>query len=341
MSQKELSPLTHGEYVLLQDFCRRIPGDWKAALRVDLADGIDMILIHESGLYVLSIVDEPGMVYGSFRDETWMRFRMERPDEPVESPVLRLASGAKALQEMFPNFPVFSFIVYTHKDANVRVTGWEETDTVICKVADTTSFFEQKCAETSEKLTHNQIDMVFAKLNTCSARIPKATGDTGRSETLGDFVCLLKAKSEESKEKEKQKQEKHQDASERKLRWTAAIFCAAALIGLIAFTAYYGNKGSQEIAEHERKLQIVEDYCSNLENEYQELQSKFRVDRDGAQDVVLIDTEPTSYIVAEPDVDLIEGLEGEIHSVIIDLDEDSHVDIEIPDGGFRDHIVIR
>ena len=288
MSQKEPSPLTHGEYVLLNDLCRKIKGSWKAALRVDLADGIDMALIHESGLYVFMIEDEPGMVYGSFRDATWMRFEKTRPDEPFESPVPKLNSGVEALQEMFPNFRILPFIVFTNEDADVRVTGWEGTDTVICKAADAMRFFRQACAEETGALTKNQIDMVFDKLNACSERMPKMPDQTEQAATFGEFVGELQTKLEETKEREAQKTEEKQRTNVRRLRWTTAIICTAALAVVILYAALYGSEGSRKVAEYEKKVQDEKNAAAEMEKQLNELQSKYRVDPDGARGTLKI-----------------------------------------------------
>ena len=76
---------------------------------------IDLLLIHESGLYCFEMKHYKGDIYCNFEDKYWVQAFRTTENHRFYSPVWQNSSHIRALKNMFPNVPIQSFIIFTHE----------------------------------------------------------------------------------------------------------------------------------------------------------------------------------------------------------------------------------
>ena len=126
----------YGEYLVFKKLYPKLSGCCKILmnLQVPAGDGrtteIDLLLIHETGLYVFEMKHYKGTIYGKSHEQKWTQYFRTAPNSRFYNPVLQNQYHIKALQKMFPGIPVYSFIVFTSPECDLRVEC-NELDTMI------------------------------------------------------------------------------------------------------------------------------------------------------------------------------------------------------------------
>ena len=100
-------------------------------LQVPVGDGksteIDLLLIHETGLYVFEIKHYKGTIYGKFSDKKWTQYFRTASNNSFQNPILQNQYHIKALKSKFPDIPI-------HIDANGEDERIEYIRAYLCAV---------------------------------------------------------------------------------------------------------------------------------------------------------------------------------------------------------------
>ncbi|MER1998152.1 MAG: nuclease-related domain-containing protein [Lysinibacillus sp.] len=97
---------------------QRVDGEYRILLNVHIQEGVNVhkipaILLHESGIHVLSTVDIDGWVIGSDRSIEWVNLLYKKDKKTFENPVLVNRRYIYAMRELMAELPegVFQSVV--------------------------------------------------------------------------------------------------------------------------------------------------------------------------------------------------------------------------------------
>ncbi len=161
----------YGEYLLLTELYQHVKGQCKILMNLNIpaANGktteIDLLMIHESGLYVFEAKYYKGTIYGRYADAKWTQYFRTQENSHFPSPIKQNAYHAEALKKMFPAIPVNSFVVFTNNDTDIKVTGWETTGVVVCKLNEIGRYIEKINGQQGTCISPEKIDEMFKALS--------------------------------------------------------------------------------------------------------------------------------------------------------------------------------
>jgi len=158
----------YGEYLVFKELYPKLTGCCKILMNLQLPAGngrtteIDLLLIHETGLYVFEMKHYKGTIYGKTSDQKWTQYFRTSPNSYFYNPILQNHYHIKALQKLFPTLPIHSLIVFTSHECDLRV-NCNESDISVCQLGNLDSTLH--LLETRNNiLDANLIDGIFNEL---------------------------------------------------------------------------------------------------------------------------------------------------------------------------------
>lgn len=251
----------YGEYLVFKELYPDLTGCCKILmnLQVPTGDGrtteIDLLLIHETGLYVFEMKHYKGTIYGKTSDQTWTQYFRTVPNSHFYNPVLQNLYHIKALQKMFPNTPIHSLIVFTSPECDLRV-ACKEADITVCQLGNlhtTLRFLETR----SKLLDSNRIDEIFNALLAFSPITTTAVTVDEESIPFYQYINTIIKDFQNEKDRAKNTYLATEKLERRKARITiiAAIVAVAACIALSVFACFqYRAYANDQIASAENAL---------------------------------------------------------------------------------------
>ncbi|MBQ6855878.1 MAG: NERD domain-containing protein [Lachnospiraceae bacterium] len=159
----------YGEYIVFTNLYAHIPGKCKILmnLKIPSENGktteIDLLLIHETGLYVFEVKHYNGIVYGKINESLWTQYFRTTPNVVFKNPVYQNRWHIEQLKKIYPSLPIKSFIVFSNPEGKVNVTG-KLQNTTLCYSYDLLNEFLDVCKNTPTCLTMEQINDIFNHL---------------------------------------------------------------------------------------------------------------------------------------------------------------------------------
>ena len=181
-----------GEYLLFCELYKSMTGNGKILMNLNVptenskTTEIDLVLIHETGLYVFEIKHYKGTIYGKDTDAIWTQYFRTVKNNTFKNPIEQNKYHIQALKKLFPETPIHSCVVFTNDDCDIRVTNSnEEID--ICELRNISGTLEYRFAKNTNKYSMSDIDNIFEKLSTYSQMKEPITID----ETEADFFSWV------------------------------------------------------------------------------------------------------------------------------------------------------
>ena len=192
-----------GEYLLFCELYKSITGNGKILMNLNVpaenskTTEIDLVLIHETGLYVFEIKHYKGTIYGKDTDAIWTQYFRTVKNNTFKNPIEQNRYHIQALKKLFPDTPIHSCIVFTNYDCDIRVTNSnEEID--ICELRNINRTLEYRFAKNTNKYSMSDIDEIFKKLSAYSQMKEPITID-GTEADFFSWVQPIISKLEEKK----------------------------------------------------------------------------------------------------------------------------------------------
>lgn len=118
-----------GQFVLYKNFYIPLPQNkWTE---------IDVLMVHEKGIFVFESKNYTGDIYGTIHDSQWTKSFSETFNQRFYSPIRQNATHIRALTALTALIgsvkPIYSVIVFG-RDADVHVDSMPASDVYICKV---------------------------------------------------------------------------------------------------------------------------------------------------------------------------------------------------------------
>ncbi len=176
-----------GEYETYR-LLRRLPGYKRFLFNVylpkekdDETTELDVVLLHETGLYVFESKNYSGWIFGDENQQNWVQTlptgRGKSQKNRFYNPIMQNKGHMKWLQAQLaqPDMPIFSYIVFSNRCTlkNVTVTSGQHT---VVKREDLPAAVRRAAAAAPAALTIEQIDELYNKLYplTCRSEAEKA-----------------------------------------------------------------------------------------------------------------------------------------------------------------------
>ena len=163
----------YGEYLLFCELYKSLLGCGKILmnLNIPVSDSntteIDLLLIHETGLYVFEIKHYKGTIYGDDTGAVWTQYFRTTKNNTFRNPIEQNKYHIEALREMFSNTPIYSCIVFTNSECDIRVTNCnKEID--VCALRDIKRILGYRFSNTANIFSLEDIDKIFVKLTAYS-----------------------------------------------------------------------------------------------------------------------------------------------------------------------------
>lgn len=264
----------YGEFLVFCELYPHLPGNCKILMNLNIptvhgkTTEIDLLLIHESGLYVFEMKHYKGTIYGKPHEQNWTQYFRTAPNQRFRSPITQNQYHIDALKKIVPDIPIHSYVVFTSNECNLRVECNDPSITVCtlhdlhCKLGNITS--------RPSVLNMEQINHLFCTLLPYSPTSQQPVNVEGREIPFYEFASSLCSNYIEKEKQLKAEQDSRINQGKKaagiSIGVAAIIALASIVISLIVCTQYkkYSNdqitSAQQELAAFAQKFERVEEY---------------------------------------------------------------------------------
>lgn len=160
----------YGEFLVFCELYKNIAGNCKILMNLNIPTAnektteIDLILMHETGIYVFEIKHYKGTIYGDDTGNIWTQYFRTTKNSTFKNPILQNAYHIDALTNIFNDVPLKSIIVFTNSDCDIRVNNYNP-DINICTMYNLKRTLDQIFKSSESKYSMEEIDLMFDKLS--------------------------------------------------------------------------------------------------------------------------------------------------------------------------------
>ena len=253
----------YGEYLLFRELFYFAPGWGKFLMNVQIPGlytedtEIDLLYLHETGIYVFEVKHYKGTIYGKVEDDHWTQYFKTTKNNVFYNPVKQNRGHINALKALIKkDVPIHSFVVFTNDEVDLRITG-TAADVTICTLRQVCDAFMAVTAGRPAIYNTKQLDDQYSFLLPYSKVVNAEVPLSSDAMTLPEF---LKARSREA-ERNRRDYEAQLDiidaeyASKKKAYLKRCLIAALAVIVIaagVAFGAITSAKTSAEKADQAR-----------------------------------------------------------------------------------------
>jgi len=251
----------YGEYLVFKKLYPNLTGCCKILMNLQIPTGsgrtteIDLLLIHETGLYVFEMKHYKGTIYGKASDQKWTQYFRTAPNSHFYNPVLQNQYHIEALKKIFPSIPIHSLIVFTSSDCDLRV-DCDKSDITVCQLGDLHKLLHTLEAQNT-LLDNDYIDNIFTSLLVFSPIATKTVEVDGESVPFYQYIDAIVKDFQNEKDRIKSTSLATEKQERRKARISiiAAVATVAVCIILSVFACFqYRSYADSQIAAAETKL---------------------------------------------------------------------------------------
>lgn len=305
----------YGEYLVFCDLYRNITGNCKLLMNLNIPSEqqgtteVDLLMIHETGIYVFEIKHYKGTIYGKDTDKKWTQYFRTEPNNSFQNPMNQNGYHIRALMKLLPEKFFYSVVVFTSEDCSLRTYNGNP-NALVCELRHLPQMLGPRIQKQPIRYSMSEIDSIFNSLIQFSPMKHSYSVD-GRiapfDEWIQPIISSFRSKSIElniqkdqlqkkcdelaKNENERRKQfEKATKGLKAKTAW-AIVFCilisiSAILTLTVMITEDIDNRKKAEISRIERDCQSIELDCQQkveaAESKLAEMQKNFEhVDEEG------------------------------------------------------------
>lgn len=243
-----------GEYCVFKELFLNVKGNVKFLmnLRIPTENGrtteIDLLMIHETGIYVFEVKHYKGTIYGKEDDAVWTQFFRTTKNHTFTNPILQNEYHMRALTTIFPSVPLYSVIVFSNDGCDVRVAN-NNPYVIVASLHELSRLLKNHMERQPCQYDITEINRQFERISPYAPLQETTITSTGEAVSFDAYldqlhidVCEAKENFEKSSNQLKKQRNKH------RLRWwlslAAAILCCALVTFAVCAThqVYYENK---------------------------------------------------------------------------------------------------
>ena len=129
----------YGEYLLFRELFYNAPGSGKFLMNLQIPGlykedtEIDLLYLHETGIYVFEVKHYKGTIYGKVEDDHWTQYFKTTKNNVFYNPVKQNRGHIKAIKALIKkDVPIHSFVVFTNDEVDLRITGTADNVSICC-----------------------------------------------------------------------------------------------------------------------------------------------------------------------------------------------------------------
>lgn len=226
----------YGEFLVFSLLYQQIPGVCKILMNLEIpvengkTTEVDLLMIHETGIYVFEIKHYKGVIYGKDTDIKWTQFFRTEDNQYFDNPILQNEYHIKAIKKLFPNVAIKSIIVFTNDECDVRVdNNNEEVD--LCNLKNMYQSLRYRFSLEKKVYTIEEIDSIFKELTKYSKMQEKVLYNGRESSFISWLEPTILMFEEKKKELEIEKNNLLNKT--KKLEITKKVIILALIVGAI------------------------------------------------------------------------------------------------------------
>lgn len=160
----------YGEYLVFCELYKKMTGNGKILMNLNIptenggTTEIDLLLIHETGIYVFEIKHYKGIIYGDDKGAIWTQYFRTVKNNTFKNPILQNEYHIKAIKRLFPNIPVKSVVVFTSGECDVRVQNAND-DIDICELHNLNRNIAYRFKSNQQRYSMEEMDTIFDELS--------------------------------------------------------------------------------------------------------------------------------------------------------------------------------
>lgn len=164
----------YGEFLVFEHLYRLVNGNCKILMNLNIpvdnkkTTEVDLMMIHETGIYVFEIKHYKGTIYGTETDNMWTQYFRTTKNQVFKNPVLQNDYHVEAVKRLFPDVTVKSVIVFTHDDCEIKINR-KSDDIIITTLHNLWRNLEFVFDCNVSKYNMNDIDKMFDEVYKYSA----------------------------------------------------------------------------------------------------------------------------------------------------------------------------
>lgn len=327
----------YGEYLVFKELYPTLTGNCKILMNLQIPTDngrtteIDLLLIHETGLYVFEVKHYKGTIYGKTSDQKWTQYFRTSPNSHFYNPIRQNQYHIKALQKNYSSIPIHSLIVFTSPHCDLRV-DCTESNIEVLELRDLYRSLQRLNAP-SKILDIDRIDSIFNELLPFS---PIATKTIVIDEDPIPFHQYINNIIKEFQERKELIRSSFLAAQkrERKKTRTAIITAAVAVVACVALSIFscllYRSFSNAQIAAAEQAL-------ADFSHKFEQVAAFNNGDLDFSKDLLLVKNvvvEPSSDIDNTTNVSFMLMHNGTDYGTF--FNEDSAITVILKDGTVKE-----
>ncbi len=160
----------YGEYLVFCKLYKQVSGNCKILMNLNIptinskTTEIDLLLIHETGIYIFEVKHYKGTIYGKDSDNIWTQYFRTVKNNTFRNPMLQNDYHVKAIKNIFHDIPIKSIVVFTNSECDIRVTNLNP-DVMLCLLCNVNETLENCFNRYGKIFSMEQIDSIFNELS--------------------------------------------------------------------------------------------------------------------------------------------------------------------------------
>lgn len=261
----------YGEFLVFSELYPNLPGQCKILMNLNIPTAygktteIDLLLIHETGLYVFEMKHYKGTIYGKPHEQYWTQYFRTAPNQRFRSPIAQNQYHINALSKFAPNIPVHSFVVFTSGEVELKVEC-SDPNITLCTLPHL-RYHLSSLSTKSTVLSMEQINHLFCTLLNYSPTSQQIVEIDGKEIPFHGFVAELiadhAAKAQQLEADSRNQIEvakldcEFEKKRARKAIWITVICAVFAVLACIALSIAQITAARQELAAFAQKFEEV------------------------------------------------------------------------------------
>ncbi len=254
-----------GEFLVFRELFEFVPYTSKFLMNLQLpvdsekTTEVDMLLIHDTGIYVFEIKHYKGTIYGKEDEEKWVQYFRTAKNNSFRNPVKQNEYHINVLKKLYPNVPVFSVVVFTNSESVLRIN--RNQSSAICKLTNLKKEIGYTLFSAPKTLDEDKIDSIFKELEKYSPLDKNTVIQEEKVVSLNEYISILKIE----KDKAVEKAEKEEKATRKILVVTISLILAILLTASVVFALIYKKVCDDRVAQTVSQLDEMKQKFSEVD----------------------------------------------------------------------------
>ena len=185
----------YGEFLVFSELYPNLPGACKILMNLNIPTSygktteIDLLLIHETGLYVFEMKHYKGTIYGRPQEQYWTQYFRTAPNQRFRSPIVQNQYHIDALRKIISDIPIYSFVVFTSNEVELKVEC-SELNITLCKLSHLHHHLRGLSAK-PKVLSMEQINRTFCTLLNYAPVSQQVVEVAGKEVPFHEFIAEI------------------------------------------------------------------------------------------------------------------------------------------------------